>query len=286
VGEKLSGTDGLGAARLTSVLVVVLMAVASAAGLGIPGLYQDVPEITAELRAYDLVTLALATPLLIGALVMERRGSAGAKLVWLGLLMYACYNYAIYVFGSAFNDLFLLHVALLPMAVAAAVLLLLNLDAGSVSSRFRRGTPVRSISVVLMLVGAGLAGVWVFYSLRFAFTGALPDESELLLPIQAVHLAYALDLTFFAPMCVLASILLWRRHPWGFVLATAVLVFGTLYQVNYVVALVFQAMAGIPGARGFDPAEPVVVGVFVVALAAMAVSMRREHVTTLDRSDR
>jgi hypothetical protein len=286
VGEKLSGTDGLGAARLTSVLVVVLMAVASAAGLGIPGLYQDVPEITAELRAYDLVTLALATPLLIGALVMERRGSAGARLVWLGLLMYACYNYAIYVFGSAFNDLFLVHVALLPMAVAAAVLLLLNLDAGSVSSRFRRGTPVRSISVVLMLVGAGLAGMWVFYSLRFAFTGALPDESELLLPIQAVHLAYALDLTFFAPMCVLASILLWRRHPWGFVLATAVLVFGTLYQVNYVVALVFQAMAGIPGARGFDPAEPVVVGVFVVALAAMAVSMRREHVTTPDRSDR
>jgi hypothetical protein len=140
--------------------------------------------------------------------------------------------------------------------------------------------------VVLMLVGAGLAGMWVFYSLRFAFTGALPDESELLLPIQAVHLAYALDLTFFAPMCVLASILLWRRHPWGFVLATAVLVFGTLYQVNYVVALVFQAMAGIPGARGFDPAEPVVVGVFVVALAAMAVSMRREHVTTPDRPDR
>lgn len=286
MGEKLSGADGLGAARLTSVLVVALMAVASVAGLGIPGLYQDVPEITAELRAYDLVTLALATPLLIGALVMERRGSAGARLVWLGLLMYACYNYAIYVFGSAFNDLFLVHVALLPVAVAAAVLLLLNLDAGSVSSRFRRGTPVRSISVVLMLVGAGLAGMWVFYSLRFAFTGALPDESELLLPIQAVHLAYALDLTFFAPMCVLASILLWRRHPWGFVLATAVLVFGTLYQVNYVVALVFQAMAGIPGARGFDPAEPVVVGVFVVALAAMAVSMRREHVTTPDRSDR
>lgn len=267
--------DRLGLVRLVSVIVAALMTVSSVAGLWLPGLYQDPLEIGAELRAYDLVTLVLAAPSLVGSLVMSRRGSVGAQLTWLGVLMYAIYNYAIYVFGAAFNDMFLVHVAVLLLSIAAAVVLLLNLDVAAVRGRFRQGTPVRSISVVLLLVGLSLAGMWVFHSLRFAFTGAPPGESELVLPMQAVHLAYALDLMLFVPGCVLASILLWRRNCWGYVLATAVLVFGALYQVNYMVALVFQAEAGVEGAPGFDPAEPFVAGVFLAALVIMGVSMRQ-----------
>lgn len=266
--------DGLGPARLVSVIVAALMTVSSLAGLWIPGLYQDPLEVVAELRAYDLITLALVVPLLVGSLVLSRRGSVGAQLTWLGVLMYAIYNFAIYVFGSAFNDMFLVHVAVLPLSIAAAVLVSLKLDVAAVRGRFRPGTPARSISVVLLLVGLSLAGMWVFHSLRFAFTGEPPGESELVLPMQAVHLAYALDLMLFVPACVLASILLWRRDSWGFVLATAVLVFGALYQVNYMVALVFQAEAGIPGAPRFDPAEPFVAGVFLVAVVIMGVCMR------------
>ncbi|MET8764978.1 hypothetical protein [Lentzea sp. NPDC004782] len=266
--------DRLGRARLVSVVVAALMTVSSVVGLWKPGLYQDPLEVAAELRAYDLVTLALAVPLLVGSLVMSRRGSVGAQLTWLGVLMYASYNYAIYVFGSAFNDMFLVHTAVLPLSAGAAVLLLLNVDAAAVRGRFRPGTPARSISAVLLLVGVSLAGMWVFHSLRFAFTGAPPGESELVLPMQAVHLAYALDLVLFVPGCALASILLWRRNSWGYVLATAVLVFGALYQVNYVVALVFQAEAGVPGAPGFDPAEPLVAGVFLAAVVIMGVSLR------------
>ncbi|MET9232221.1 hypothetical protein [Lentzea sp. NPDC003310] len=273
-------TDSRDTARLVSWVVVALMAASSAAGLLVPGLYRDPPEVVAELRAYDLVSLVLATPVLIGALVAERRGAVLARTVWLGSMMYAFYNYAIYAIGSAFNGLFLVHAALLPMSVTVAVLLWRDVDAAGVRERFRRSTPVRSVSAVLALAGVGLAGTWVFQSLRFAVTGTPPDESELVLPMAAVHLAYVLDLTFFAPMCVLASVLLWRRDPQGFVLATAVLVFGALYQVNYVVALVSQSWAGIEGARGFDPAEPFVVAVFTVALVVMVLPERR---TTRDR---
>ena len=268
-------SDGLGRARQISVIVAALMTVSSVAGLWVPGLYQDPQEVVAELRAYDLVTLVLAVPLLVGSLTMSRRGSVGAQLTWLGALMYSIYNYALYAFGSAFNDMFLVHVAVLPLSIAAVALVSANLDVVSVRQRFRPGTPVRSISAALMLVGLSLAAMWVFYSLRFAFTGAPPGESELVLPASAVHLAYVLDLAFFVPSCVLASILLWRRDSWGYVLATAVLVFGSLYQVNYIVALVFQAQAEVAGAPGFDPAEPFVAGVFLVAAVVMLVSARR-----------
>lgn len=272
-------TKRIGQPGLVSVLVAALMILSSVAGLWIPGLYQDPLEVGVMLRAYDLVTLVLAAPLLVGSLVMSRRGSVGAQLTWLGVLMYSVYNYAIYIFGSAFNDMFLVHVAVLPLSIAAAVLLLLNLDADEVRGKFRPATPVRSISVALLLVGLGLAGMWTFHSLRFAFTGAPPGESELVLPMQAVHLAYALDLALFVPGCVLASVLLWRRNCWGYVLAPAVLVFGALYQVNYMVALVFQAQAGVPGAPGSDPAEPFIAGVFLVAVVIMGVSMRPARVS-------
>jgi hypothetical protein len=38
-------------------------------------------------------------------------GSTRGMLIWLGLLAYALYNYAFYLFGAAFNALFLVYVA-------------------------------------------------------------------------------------------------------------------------------------------------------------------------------
>ncbi|MFC3890757.1 hypothetical protein ACFOWZ_04675 [Lentzea rhizosphaerae] len=91
------------------------------------------------------------------------------------------------------NDMVLVHVALLPLTVAAAVLLCRNLDAAAVRGRFRPGTPVRSISVVLMLLGLGLAGMWLFYSLRFAFTGAPPGEPFVVAVLLVALVVMAVD---------------------------------------------------------------------------------------------
>ncbi|HHY46565.1 MAG TPA: hypothetical protein GX506_04605 [Firmicutes bacterium] len=44
----------------------------------------------------DLVTLSVALPLLVGALVLSMKGSHRAQLVWFGILDYMLYNYAFY----------------------------------------------------------------------------------------------------------------------------------------------------------------------------------------------
>ena len=156
---------------------------------------------------------------------VSRVGSADG---WLSALAYAVYNYAIYVFGSEFNDLFLVHVALFSLSVFALALALANLDVVTVAAGFRAGTPVRSVSVLLLLPAIGLGAMWVFYSLRFAFTGTAPEESLLVLPSASVHLGYVLDLALLVPGYALAGVLLWRRAPWGYVMA----VFGTVYQLS------------------------------------------------------
>lgn len=262
------------AAVLTAILVAVLL-VASAVGLWAPGVYQDPPEVEAVYRGYDLVTLVLGAPLLGAAAVLARRGSVAGHLVWLGLLAHFVYNSANYLFGTGFGDLFLLQVAQLPVAITALVLVAANTDAAAIRRHFRGRTPVRVVAALLAAAGGGLGVMWVFYSLRFAVSGARPAESELVLPLSSVHLGYVLDLGLLVPALLFAAVLLWRRAAWGFVLGSALAVFCLLYQLNYLVALVSQARAAVPGATGFDPAEPVVVAAFGLAAALLFGNLRR-----------
>ena len=101
-----------------------------------------------------------------------------------------------------------------------------------------------------MFLGLGLAAMWVFYSLRFAFTGEPAGESQLVLPAASVHLGYVLDLAFVVPVSILAAALLWQRAPWGYVLATVVLTFGTVYQLDYMATLVFRPRQAYRARRG------------------------------------
>lgn len=66
--------------------------------------------------------------MLVAALVLARRGSGRAQLVWLGMLAYTLYNYAFYLFGAAFNSLFLVYAALFTLSVFALLFGLVALD--------------------------------------------------------------------------------------------------------------------------------------------------------------
>ncbi|SHN78411.1 hypothetical protein SAMN05660350_02612 [Geodermatophilus obscurus] len=243
-------------------------------GLVWRGLYQDAPANAATFRAYDLGTLTLATPVFVGALARARRGSPRAELVWAGMLAYAVYTYAYHVFGAAMDALFLAHVAVFVLAAVALGVLLTGLDARSVAQRFRERTPVRAVAAVLALLAGSLGAMWTYQSLRYAVTGAPPEEGLLLQPPPVGHLGYAMDLTTLVPAWATAAVLLWRRHPWGHVLGTVLLTSSAVIQANYLIALRSQAAAGIPGATAFDPQEPPIAAAIVGAAAALLAGMR------------
>lgn len=251
-------------ARRLSWVAEGLMVVAAIAGLAMDDLYRDPDGLRHMLRGHDLVVLVAVAPTLAGSLVMARRGARRGRLVWLGTLAFATYNYAIYVFGTRFNDLFLVHVAIFEVAVVALIL-------GLTSTRARSTTlgqrPSRAAAGLLGFLAVGLGGMWVFYALRFAINGDTPAESELVLPLASTHLGYALDLTLIVPAYAAAAVLLWRRAPWGEVVAPMLLVGGLLQQLTYLSALIFQTRADVPGATAFDPGEPIVIAAYVAALS-------------------
>ena len=263
--------SGLRVARLLSTILVVVMVAGSIAGLGFRGLYREPASVAAMLRGYDLVALVVAAPLLVATLVPSLRESPRAQLLWGSVLAYGAYNYAIYVFGTAFNAALLLHVAAFSLSVYALALALAGLDIPRIVRRFRSRTPTRLIAAVLAFLAAGLGGMWVFFSLRFAITGARPGESLLVLPLTGVHLGYVLDLALLVPAYAVAAVLLWRRAGWGYVLAGVLLPFTVVYQLNYLTALLFQSWAKVPGAVPFDPQE---VPIIAAALAATVLLYR------------
>ncbi|NUT36646.1 MAG: hypothetical protein HOV79_26630 [Hamadaea sp.] len=253
------------AAALT-LAVLVLAAVASAVGLLADGFYPDIPWASAALRGGDLVTLAVAVPTLATSLVLARRGSARAHLVWAGTLGYLVYTYAYVAFGAEFNDLFLAHVAILALAIWAVVFLLTGLPVEAVATVFGPRTPARTVAAFYCIVAAVLIGLWSSASLRQAITGELPDG---VVPPSALHMVYATDLVFFVSPLVVAAVLLWRRTLWGFAGGTVMAVTGGLYLINLMSAAYVQAAADVPDVAAFSPGTLALAAAFLTAAVVL-----------------
>lgn len=258
-------------AYVLSAIVATASVIASVAGLSIKDLYQGDTWATAALRGGDLVTLVVAVPTLVVAMVLASRGSSRARLVWVGALAYAVYNFAFYVFGAAFNDLFLVHVVAFSSSILALIVTVSGVDASAISRGYGARAPVRAVAALLVLVGVVFATLWSVFSIRYAITGRLSLGAATLEGMQTV---FAIDLSLMVPGMALAGVLLWRRRPWGFVMGAAMSVFGAVYQLNLAAAGWFQANAGVEGVKRIDPVGAVFIVVFLLAAAVMIWALR------------
>ena len=274
-GLRTAESTGLRAARLLSAIAVVLVIGASAAGLLISGLYEDDESVVAMLRGYDLIALVVVAPVLGATLLPSMRTRPRAQLLWVGMLAYCVYNYALYLFGTQYNSVFLLHIAVFTVSVYALALALTHLDVPGLARRFTDRTPVRTVSTILALLAVALGTMWVAASIRFVATGQLPEEtSKIVVPFVITRLGHALDLSLLVPAYLLAAVLLWRRKPWGYTLATMLLVAGVVHQIGYMIAMLFQVNADIAGASAFDPFEPVIALAYLAAVVLLLANIR------------
>ena len=249
--SNLRAGPRLRAAQILSGVVLALMVLQAALGLAVSGLYPEQTWAVAAFRGNDLVTLLVAAPVLaLAMLASRRRESSASVLVWLGMLHYGVYNYAYYSFGAAFSPVFLLHVAALVASIGGLLMLATSIDAGRAARGVAGGTRARVVAGFTTFVGAALVAAWGGLSLRFALTGTLPVN---IMPPSAVHLVYAIDLSLLAPVFLVAGILLWRREPWGSVLAVAINASGAVYLAVLWAVGGFQADAGIPGTTWLSP---------------------------------
>lgn len=220
-----------------TIIIAILATIASAGGLFIHGLYRDNALIISAWHGNDFVTLVIAIPLMVLSLIFAMRGSQKAQLVWIGTLGYTLYNYIFYLYGTAFNRFFLIYVLLFTLSIYALVFAMTKIDVMAVSQEFSVATPVKWISGFMIFFAVLIGVLWIAMSLSFVFTGQVPQP--ILQTDHPTGVVFATDLSLLIPALIYGSTLLWKRHPWGFVLSSIVLIKASTYGLVMIAMSVF-----------------------------------------------
>ncbi len=212
--------ENLRAAYVFSAIVAVLSTAVSVIGLRFPRLYPGDWGNGTSL-GNDFVTLVVAVPVLALGIVYSARGSARARLLWLGALGYMIYNYAFYVFGIPVTRLYVPWIAVFVLSGFALILGMRSLDIESIAGRFSPRTPARWIAGYFFFAAAMICRLWISQWATFLTTGRIPEVNG---SQEAYKVIAAVDLSFAVPLLVAAAWTLWRRRPWGYVLGAVALV--------------------------------------------------------------
>jgi hypothetical protein len=190
-------------------------------------------------RAQDVLT-ALVVPVLVWAGVRSRRGSLAAHLLWLGLLFYLAYSYAIYLIGWPENRAFLLYVVVVLLSGAALVDGLVRVS----PSRVRPAVSslrTRGLGWFLVVIGVAFVGLWLSDVGPSMLGGRAPVH---LGPGGTPYAVYVLDLTLALPAVIASGVMLVRRHPMASVVGGVVLVKVTTLFTALWLGVAAQVLSG------------------------------------------
>ena len=223
-----------------SVLLTVTLLPAVAYGLLSPTAYRGYGQDLVLLsRAQDALT-ALVLPTLVWASVRSRRGSFAAHILWLGLLFYLAYTYAIYLIGWQQNRFFLVYVMAVLASVAALVNGLVRVDSAAIQPAVG-GFRTRGLGRFLVIIGVAFIGLWLSDIGPSALGGRAPAHVG---PGGTAYAVYVLDLTVALPVVIVTGVLLMRGHPMAVLLAGVVLVKITTLFTALWLGVLAQVLAG------------------------------------------
>jgi hypothetical protein len=229
------------------------------------GLYgYETVSIAAQAVAQDIVTLLVGIPLLIVSMFLFRKGSLRGKLLLSGTIAYFLYTYASFLFGAAYNILFLLYTALFSLSLFAFILSLMAIDIAAISNSFSTRLPHRSISVFLFIVGIFLLIAW----LGRIIPALLANQPPYGLESYTTLIIQALDLGLVVPAAFLSGILLWKKHAWGYLLSSIILIKGATLAIAVTAMAVNMIRIGVEVSIGETLMFP------LIALAAILMMIK------------
>ena len=177
--------------------------------------YWDTVSSAAQTQANDLVTFALGLPLLAVSFWFTLRGSLRGRLMLTGTLAFILYTYITMCFGTAYNKLFLVYVALFSLSLFAFILSMMSIDLKTLPAHFSEKLPRRGIAALLFFAAAFLSLAWLGRIAPTIFQGKIP-----LLENTTSMFIQVMDLGLIVPLCTLSGILLLRHSAWGYLLAS------------------------------------------------------------------
>jgi hypothetical protein len=202
-----------------SLLIAVLVAVAAGTGVFYEAIFKDEnPSFATQAVGQDFVTLFLAVPLFLLCTYWAAKGSLRARLAWLGILFYFVYTYLMCAVFTVFNALFLVYVAAYSLALITLIAGAAGLDLNQVKGIFTERTPRRTVGIYSIVMGSALGLVWV----KSVIEAMISRETSFLFKQQTSQslVVQAMDLGLVVPLALIGGVLLLRRRPVGYLLAS------------------------------------------------------------------
>lgn len=135
-----------------------------------------------------------------------------------------------FLFMSPFNSLFLAYAAMFGFAVWVMATLLHTMHVPEFGKRFAAALPARPIAAILAGIGVLNAIAWIVQIVPATFTSNAP--AFLVGTGLTTPAGWAQDLAFWIPLMIVASVWMWQRRAWGFVLVGSLYVFGVIEGVG------------------------------------------------------
>lgn len=221
----------LTAVYISSLVVALLMTVASVAGLLYPDRIYPTEEMQQSFQANDVVNLLLGLPILLGSMWFARRGRLLGLLFWPGALFFVFYNAVGYTFGLPLGVGFMLALAQATVSAYTTAGLVASIDGDAVRKGLGDAVPVR-------VTGGALAGAGFLFLLLAVSTMINGITGRA--PITEPELGTQVADMFIIPALIIGGVQLWRRKPLGYVTGVGLLFQASMLFVGLIAFFILQ----------------------------------------------
>jgi hypothetical protein len=209
--------------------------------------YWDTLSAAAQMQTYDLITFVVGVPLLALGAWLAFRGSLRGQLLLTGTLGFFLYTYLSMCMLAAYNGLFLVYVTLFGLSLYAFALSLMAVDVAALPAHFAARFPRGWVAGLLFLVGGFLLAAW----LGRLVPELLHPQTPAALENATTRVIQAMDLSLVAPLAIVAGVLLLRRQPWGYLLASVAVLKGLTLALAVSAMAINMTLAGVPDSLSF-----------------------------------
>jgi hypothetical protein len=189
----------------------------------------------------DLVALFVSLPLLIVSFVLYRRGSLRGGMLLASTLSYYLYYGASLGLVVAYNNLYLVYLALFAASFFAFIMSMMMFDLQALPARFSPRLPARGMAIFMFIIGVGMGFIWLSDVVNALNTNGVPQA----LGANISLITYTLDVGIIAPSALLAGALLLRRAPMGYLLTGILTILLTQIGVMVIGQTVMQLNIGV-----------------------------------------
>jgi len=191
-------------------------------------------------KGTDVVTLFVAVPLLIVAVVLCQSQAVKSRFFLTGILSYFLYYSASIAFGIAYNMMFLAYLLLFSASLFAFILSFTGISSENLTNRISPTMPRRGIAVFLIFAGLSVF-VWLFDIVGSLVSGKPPQG----IAIYTTQPTYYLDLGIISPAAFIGSLLLFRKKISGYPFAAVLLTLNSLIGIVVICQTIVQKEMGV-----------------------------------------